>query len=155
MRLKALAAIVALASVVVVGGCARTETFNITVRNDTPSPVTLALTKDGPPFERVWAAPEELAVESPQADEQHSYLLLPAGREADVPAVTGRFDGGTRGYLRVYRGDLGISDMSAISRNSPNRLDLPLQPGANRFVIGDVNGRLVEGGAKAAASTAP
>ena len=155
MRLTALAAMVALASVGVGVGCARTETFNITVRNDTPAPLTLALTKDGPPFERVWAAPEELAVESPQAEERHSYLLLPAGREADVPSVTGRFDGGTRGYLRVYRGDLGISDMSAIGRNSPNRLDLPLKPGANRFVIGEINGRLVEGGAKPAAAPAP
>ncbi len=134
-------------------GCARTETFNITVRNDTKTPLTLALTKDGPPFERVWASPEDLAVESPKADEQHGYVVLPAGREADVPAVEGRFDGGTRGYLRVYRGDLGISDMNAISGASPNRIDLLLKPGVNRFVIAESAGRLVE--ARETAATAP
>lgn len=143
MRVRALLALLACGMVFV--GCARTETFNITVRNDTPDPLTLALTKDGPPFERVWASPEELAVESPRNDEQHSYLLLPAGKEADVPAVTGRFDGDTRGYLRVYRGDLGISQMNAIGRQSHNRVDLPLRPGMNRFVIADVDGRLAPG----------
>jgi hypothetical protein len=136
-------------------GCSRTETFNISVRNDTPDPVTLTLAKNGPPFERVWASPEDLAVESPEADEEHSYLLLPPGREADVPAVTGRFSGGTRGFLRVYRGDLDISDMNAIGPVSPNRLDLPLKPGANRFVVTQSGGRLVAGKDRPAAAAAP
>jgi hypothetical protein len=122
-------------------GCARTDKFDVSVRNDTAGPLTLALTKDGPPFERVWAGPEDLAIESPRADEQHGFVVLPPGKEADV-AIEGKFDRGTRGYLRVYRGDLQISDMTAIGPASPNRIDLPLQPGTNRFVIADANGRL-------------
>ena len=35
---------------VALAGCARTEQFDITVRNDTETPLTIALTKDGPPF---------------------------------------------------------------------------------------------------------
>jgi hypothetical protein len=126
-------------------GCARTEKFDVFVRNETGGPVTLVLTKDGPPFEPLWAAPEDLAIESPRADEQHGYVVLPPGREADV-SVEGKFDSGTRGYLRVYRGDLQISEMVAINSASPNRLDLPLQPGANRFLIAEINGRLAQGG---------
>ena len=137
------------------GGCSRTETFNILVRNDTRTPVTLTLAKNGPPFERVWASPEDLAVESPAADEEHSYLVLPPGREAEVPTVTGRFSGGTRGFLRVYRGDLDVSDMNAISPASPNRLDLPLKPGTNRFVIAQSGGRLVAAKQDAPASPVP
>jgi hypothetical protein len=153
MRLVYALAFVALASIWLVG-CARTEKFDITVRNDTGGPVTLALTKDGPPFEHVWAGPEDLAIESPKADEEHGYLLLPPGKEADV-SVEGKFDRGTRGYLRVYRGDLQISDMIAIGPVSPNRLDVPLRPGANRIVIGQEQGRLAEVRGEGAPTTAP
>jgi hypothetical protein len=130
-------------SCVTILGCARTDTFNISVRNDTAGPLTLALTKNGPPFEHKWAAPEDLAIEAPTADEQHGYVVLPPGKEADVD-VQGKFASSTRGYLRVYRGDLQISEMNAIGPTSSNRLDLPLKAGANRFVIADASGRLTE-----------
>src|SRR5687768_6703592 len=113
---------------VAVTGCSRTDTFDISVRNDTAGPLTLALTKDGPPFERMWAGPEDLAIESPRADERHGYVVLPPGRVADV-TVKGRFDAQSRGYLRVYRGDLQISEMSAIGPASHSRIDLILTPG--------------------------
>ena len=125
-------------------GCARTEKFDVSVRNDTAGALTLALTKDGPPFESVWSSPEDLAIESPRADEQHGFVVLPPGKEAAV-AIEGKFDPGTRGVLRVYRGDLQISDMTAIGPASPNRIDLPLQPGPNSFVIDDATGRLEAG----------
>jgi hypothetical protein len=135
-------------------GCTRTDSFAVSVRNDTTRPITLALTKDGPPFERLWAAPEDLAIESPHADEQHGYVVLPSGRQADVD-IKGKFDSKTRGYLRVYRGDLQISEMNAIGRRSPNRLDLLLHPGPNSFVIGDADGRLVQKSASAPARATP
>jgi hypothetical protein len=126
-----------------VTGCARTENFDVTVRNSTRSSVTLALTKDGPPFEPLWASPEDLAIQSPGADEKHGYVVLPPGKEGDV-SVKGKFDSGTRGYLRIYRGDLQLSEMNAIKADSPNRLDLRLSPGRNVFVIVDAGGRLAE-----------
>jgi hypothetical protein len=125
----------------VVAGCSRTDKFDVSVRNETTGPLTLALTKDGPPFERLWAGPEDLAIESPRADEQHGFVVLPPGKDADV-SIEGKFDSQTRGYLRVYRGDLAISDMNAIGKSSPNRLDLMLTPGPNRFVIVDADGKL-------------
>jgi hypothetical protein len=129
--------------VTLVTGCARTENFDVTVRNSTTSPVTLALTKDGPPFEALWASPEDLAIQSPKAEEKHGYVVLPPGKEGDV-SLQGKFDKGTRGYLRVYRGDLQVSEMNAIKSDSPNRVDLPLSSGRNVFVIVDTGGRLAE-----------
>ena len=146
----ALIAVVCFAAV----GCARKESFDVSVRNGTDGPLTLVLTKDGPPFERLWAAPEDLAIESPRAEEQHSYLVLPANRDADIN-LEGKFDRGTRGYLRVYRGDLPIPEMVAIGPASPNRLDLRLEPGANRFVIVDSGSRLIEKGDAAAEQASP
>lgn len=125
-------------------GCARTEAFDVVVRNETAQPVTLVLTKSGPPYERLWASPEDLVVESPDDDERHSFVVLEPGREADV-SLAGRFARGSRGLLRVYRGDLDLSAMSAISRVSPNRLDLPLRPGPNEFLITDRGRRLAAG----------
>ena len=153
MRSRLTLAAVALAGLLFTG-CARTESFEVFVRNETAEPVTLVLTKSGPPFERLWAAPEDLAIESPDSDERHGYVLLEPDREADV-ALTGRFDRNSRGYLRVYRGDLQISDMSAIGPVSPNRIDLPLRPGPNTFVVRDAGGRLSAGEAPAAAARAP
>lgn len=128
----------------IVAGCARTDKFDISVRNETSNALTLALTKDGPPFEQLWAGPEDLAIESPHAEEEHGFVVLPPGKDADV-SLEGKFDAQTRGYLRVYRGDLLISDMNAIGKSSPNRLDLLLTPGPNHFVIIDAGGKLAAG----------
>lgn len=142
MRFAHVLGIIALASASLVG-CARTEKFDITVRNETAAPLTVALTKDGPPYERTWAGPEDLAIESPRNDEQHGYVVLPPGRVAEV-SVEGKFDRGTRAYVRAYRGDLDISGMLAVNPVSPNRVDVPLRPGVNEIVIGESKGRLVQ-----------
>lgn len=157
MRFLLLASMPFVCACLTLTGCARTDTFDLSVRNETPGPLTLALTKDGPPFERIWASPEDLAIESPRADEQHGYVVLPPGREADV-TVKGKFDSQTRGFLRVYRGQLNLSEMNAIGPASQNRLDLLLRPGVNRFVIVEVAGRLAEAGevpGRAATTTGP
>jgi hypothetical protein len=125
----------------IITGCSRTEQFDVTVRNSTQSSLTLALTKDGPPFDPLWASPEDLAIQSPNAEEKHGYVVLPPGKEGDV-SVQGKFDSGTHGFLRVYRGDLQVSEMNAIKPDSPNRIDLKLSPGRNVFVIVDAHGRL-------------
>jgi hypothetical protein len=157
MMLRFLGLVPLTSSIFLIAGCTRTENFDVTVQNGTTAPLTLALVKDGPPFESLWASPEDLAIESPRADEKHGYVVLPPGKEGDV-SVQGKFDKGTRGYLRVYRGDLQVSEMNAIHTSSPNRLDLPLSPGRNMFVIVDSRGRLAEqreAGAPPAATTQP
>src|SRR6478609_7191105 len=95
-------AIVVTALLTLIGaGCAptQTRTFDVTVRNQTPGPLTLSLAKDGPPFEPTWATPEDIAKESPKAREDWKQTpggmsALPAGRVADVRGLKGQFESG-------------------------------------------------------------
>ena len=81
-------------------GCARTEKFDVSVRNDTSSPLTLALTKDGPPFEHVWAGPEDLAEAAASGGwsagtrVEERYQATLKGVHGPVRAVRLRADGG-------------------------------------------------------------
>jgi hypothetical protein len=136
-------ALVVTALLALVGaGCApaQTRTFDVTVRNQTPGPLTLSLAKDGPPYEPAWATPEDIAKESPKMREDWKQTpggisALPAGRVADVRGLKGQFDSGTHAYLRVYNGELNISEMLARSPGSPDRVDVPLEPGRNEITI--------------------
>src|SRR3954467_4229664 len=124
------------------GGCSptQTRTFDVTVRNQTPGALTLSLAKDGPPYEPAWATPEDVATESPRLREdwrrtQGGMKAVPAGRVADVRGLTGKFESGTHAYVRVYAGELSISEMLSKGRDSPDRVDVPLAPGTNDITI--------------------
>src|SRR4051812_25827283 len=54
--------IVLLMCVVMAVGCARTETYDVTVKNELQQPVTIWLTKVGGSIESQWFSPEELAM---------------------------------------------------------------------------------------------
>lgn len=130
-------------------GCTstRTDTFDVEIRNDTAGPVTLSLAKDGPPYEPTWATPEDVAIESPKRREEWAggpsgMGVVPPGKTASVKGLTGRFDGGSSGFLRAYAGDLTISQMLSKSNGSPDRVDVPLAPGANRIVLVEKSGRI-------------
>ena len=130
-------------------GCTatRTDTFDVDIRNATDEPVTLSLAKDGPPYEPTWATPEDLALESPKLREEWAggpsgMGVVPPGKTASVKGLTGRFDGDSRGFLRAYTGDLTISQMLSKGRESPDRVDVRLAPGANRIVLVDKGGRI-------------
>ena len=149
MTRPALLLTLALSAALAAGGCApaRTDTFDVDIRNATSGPVTLSLSKDGPPYEPTWATPEDLAIESPKLREEWAggpsgMGVVPAGKTASVKGLKGRFDGGTRAFLRAYAGDLTISQMLARSQGSPDRVDVELVPGANRIVLIDKSGRI-------------
>jgi hypothetical protein len=136
------------------GGCgpaARTETFDIDVRNATTQPVTLSLAKDGPPFEAVWASPEDAALISAKYREQWVGgdtglgQVVGPGRTASIRNLSGRFTERARGYVRAYAGDLSMSMSGMMARgpDSPGRVDVPLTPGANKIVIEQDAGRVV------------
>ena len=123
-------------------GCssARTERFDVTVRNDTPRPLTLALVKDGPPYEAAWATPEDFAIDSSRRREEWAGKAgrlrgLPPGKTAEVAGLTGQFAAGTRAFLRVYNGDLTVSQMLSKAHDSPDRVDVILVPGANDLTV--------------------
>lgn len=124
------------------GGCNAAHTYLISIKNETPEPITAWLTKDGPPPESGWLPPEVLAIQSPQEIEVVGGVEVLPGKTAISLPTRGRFASGTSAMLRVYGGNLKFLDLLSISRGSSNRLDLPLKPGKNGFVIRNESGRL-------------
>lgn len=116
-------------------GCTTTKSFSVSVKNEYKEPMTIWLTKNGPPMERDWLPPEDIAMmqKIPEGVWRKGLILLP-GEAADAD-VTGRFDPGVSAVLRVYRGQKKLEELFGISKGSPNRTDIELPEGRSVFVI--------------------
>ena len=129
-------------------GCSSSNSFQVEVTNSTNRPVTLWLTKDGPPAEEGWLSPEELATASAHAHGEPSYdfAVVEAGRTGFTDKVTGNFPPGTHAVLRVYDDTptyFQIAD-AAKAGKPIDHADQVLKPGNNRFqVTDDASGKLV------------
>ena len=124
-------------------GCADNHTFQIAVRNETSRPLTAGLAKEGGKFERQWASPEDAALRTSGDDERGwDSVVIPPGETRSAGPVRGSFADGAIAVLRVYAGDLQLSDVLAVSRGSPNRLDVALDEGRNAIVVREQNGKL-------------
>jgi hypothetical protein len=123
-------------------GCAETRTYNVSVRNDASRPITVGVVKEGGPYEPQWASPEDIAIGSPHADEYGwDAVVIPPGKTGGFNRpLEGKFDSNSRAVLRVYAGSMMLSQILATGPGSPNRLDLPLSPGANAFRVVDLRG---------------
>lgn len=132
-----------LAALLLMVGCAstRTETFELSVKNQTNTPISIWLTKDGPPAEQGWESPEQLAL-GPSTS-TYSFRVLEPGKVAHAGPLTGRFAPGVNAWLRVYQGLHKLDEILAISRGSTDRLDYLLPPGRHQITITVQNGRLV------------
>jgi hypothetical protein len=132
-------------SVMLTVGCSSTReySFNITVRNESPGPVTIWLTKEGPPIEQGWRSPEQVAVQAPGHEERISGVLVPPGKTASTGPIKGKFEEGSSAWLRIYDGKYPhFSDLLAVSPKSSKRVDQPLDPGVNRLVVKTRNGTI-------------
>lgn len=117
-------------------GCAPTRTFEIAVRNETVQPITVGVSKEGGRYEPQWASPEDAALRTRgDNDNGWSSVVVPPGKTGVAGPVKGKFPRGAEAVLRVYAGDLRLSDVLAISRGSPDRVDVPLSPGRNAIII--------------------
>jgi hypothetical protein len=116
-------------------GCQPKATFDLSVVNETKSPLTVGLVKDGPPAEHEFEDISQLAIDYDLATLTPWGFVIPPGRTADTGPVTGTFPKGTLAYLRVYRGKLSNAEMIATSSPNPGRLDVPLTPGRAQFTI--------------------
>jgi hypothetical protein len=135
---------IVLAAMLLAGCGGKTYTFDVSVTNHTPQPITVWLTKDGGgPYEKHWRSPEDLAIDSPRGS-RIAGVQIPPGLSAGTGKVKGKFDPGTAAMLRVYAGDYTFSDLLAVSRRSPNRAEIMLYPGVSRFsVTRDAKGSVV------------
>jgi hypothetical protein len=124
-------------------GCAtRTETFDVTVRNESAGPVTIWLTKTGGPEEEGWRSPESIAINFVVEDEKLGGVIVPPRNTATTGKTKGKFDRDSYAVLRVYRGEMKMSEMLANGKDSPNRADLILQPGQTRVGVTDKAGKM-------------
>ncbi len=124
-------------------GCAtRSETFDVSVKNESAQPVTVWLTKDGPPEEDGWRSPESIAINFVVKDEKIGGVIVPTGKTATTGKRKARLERGTSAVLRVYRGEMRMSELLANGADSPDRADVTLNAGVNRLVVREAQGRL-------------
>ena len=137
------AALMTIPALFLLVGCADTHTFQVAVRNETKQPLTVGLVKDGGKYEPQWQSPEQAVVRANSRDARawDSVVVQPGETQSAGP-VKGDFAGGALAVLRVYAGDLDLSDVLSISRGSPNRVDVPLEEGRNAIVIHEEAGKL-------------
>ncbi len=143
MRPSAIARLLLLLAACASTGCAtRTDTFDVTVRNDSAQPVTVWLTKVGGPEEDGWRSPESIAINFVVEDEPIGGVVVPAGNTAATGKRKAKLDPDARAVLRVYRGEIKLSELLANGTDSPNRADVTLYPGENRLVVTDAAGKI-------------
>jgi hypothetical protein len=120
-------------------GCSHSRIYQVSVTNQTGEPITFGVVKQGEPYEQKWASPEDEAITgiTPSPD---MWAAIPPGKTATSPQLKGRFHSNAEAYLRVYQGNLDLPGILSVSRGQPNRLDLPLTPGFNKFVVTDEDG---------------
>ena len=125
-----------------VGGCAETRTYQVSVRNDTPEPLTLWLFKAGGPYEDGWKSPDDIAVDSPRSNEPIGGVIVRPGKTATAGPLKGQFNSDARAVLRVYRGAHSFNELLAIGASSGDREDVPLPQGPSAFHVNEEASKL-------------
>jgi hypothetical protein len=124
-------------------GCAQSRTYYVAVSNKTDQPLTIGYAKFGGPMEPALASPEAAGISSPGSNEDLWPSVVAEPGKLAESKVEGKFNSGSELTLRIYAGKLKLSQVLAISRGQPNRIDLPLEPGINRFRVTSDAGKLV------------
>ncbi len=134
------------AGLMLLAGCGSTKSFRVEVKNETPQPVTLWLTKDGPPSEDGWRSPEELGKMPADSRPNYDLAIVPPGKTGFTDEVSGDFPSGTHAVLRIYEGELELFHiLQAEKTGGVKRADVPLKPGSNKFeVTADSQGLVVQ-----------
>ena len=92
-----------LAAFIFLTACSSSDqrTFELSVTNRSDGPITVWLTKNGPPYEDNWLSPEDLVQNSPKMSDRIPGVQISPGRTAEAK-VSGQFDPDTQAILRVY-----------------------------------------------------
>ncbi len=125
------------------GGCASMQSYELSVKNQTDKPLTLWLTKQGDEREAAWLPPEALATSNATDVRTIGGIVVMPGKTGFTPQpVKGSFSGHDQAILRVYSNAMTLDQVLAMSRRSPNRIDVPLLPGKTALIIHDRTGKL-------------
>ena len=129
--------------VLVVSGCGSAKSYQVEVKNQTNQPVTLWLTKDGPPKEEGWYSPEELSASPEESRPRYDLAIVPPGRTGFTGKVSGEFPKGTNAVLRVYEGEKELFHLlQDANEGATNRAEHILRPGMNRLSVIERDGKL-------------
>src|SRR3954454_9975352 len=110
--------------------------YDVTVQNNSSVPITIWLTKDGPPYEPGWLAPEDIAIESPKQPEKIiGGVVVPQGKSADTGPIKGQFEPSTHAVLRVYAGQLNFDELLAAPGDEKRRIDMTVHPGRTNLTV--------------------
>jgi hypothetical protein len=127
-------------------GCATRSTYDVTVTNRLSGPITVWMTKAKPAgngqYERGWMPPEAAAVGTVGPATELGGVAVEPGETAHAN-VTGTIAGDDVAVLRVYRA-VDLNAILALSHGSPDRLDIPLDPGNTDIDITKQNGQLAD-----------
>jgi hypothetical protein len=115
--------------------CAPRVSFQLSILNKTDQPLTVGVIKEGEPYERDLASPEQLAIQTSLEALPPWGHVIPPGRTLDSPTITGTFPRGAAAVLRVYRGEFTNAQLLAISNPSPDRAEVLLFPGLNQIIV--------------------
>jgi hypothetical protein len=123
-------------------GCSSSQTFDVTVTNRLPDPITVWMTKEVPDKdnpEQGWVPPELLAVGTIETEKLGGVAIQPG--ETGHTVLKGHIVPDNVAILRVYRA-IDLNMILATNRGSPNRLDIPLDPGATDIDVIKKNDQL-------------
>lgn len=115
----------------------RTRSYSIDIKNDSTRPITVGFVKLGPPMERAWMSPEDLAERYPYDMTLSWGTVVPPNRTAFIQDYKGEFLPTTSAELRIYVGQMSLSDLLAISRASRSRQDVRLEEGKSVYIVSD------------------
>ena len=115
-------------------GTPPTKSFSVEVHNQSDRPVTLWLTKDGPPAEEGWLTPEKIVESGGKL--KYDLAFVPMGKTGYVDKFIGVFPKGTSAILRVYEGEKEVFDLA----KETTHVDAVLKPGSNRFNVIESSG---------------
>jgi len=111
------------------------KTYQVTVVNQTATPITVGVVKDHGPSEEGLTPVERLAIDSSLESMGPWGFVIPPGKTGDTQPITGKFSGGAQAYLRVYRGTGTNAELISVGSSNPHRLDVLLFPGARNEII--------------------
>ncbi|HEY1923196.1 MAG TPA: hypothetical protein VGG44_10645 [Tepidisphaeraceae bacterium] len=125
-------------------GCSSSQSFDVTVTDKTSDPITVWMTKEklvaGGAAESGWAPPEQLAVGT-TGDHVGGVAIRPGDTGHTV--LKGHIDSDDVAVLRVYRAS-DLNMILTLHRGSPDRLDIPLDPGVTDLDIVTAKGQIAD-----------